>query len=182
MNRIPPLRALLLPLMIAACSAPAPRQSPAPVYRSSPAPVTPDRGQGGAAQPAAPAREEEIRAYDYESGPLAEPEPVAGPAVVALLDSADGQARAGDLSGAVVTLERALRIEPRNARLWNRLARLRLRQGRYAMAADLAAKSNSLAGTDRALKKANWGLIEQAKRASGDVDGARAARRQANRL
>lgn len=108
--------------------------------------------------------------------------PQYSPAAEALVEAADQAQKEGDLDYAVVALERALRIEPRNPWLWNRLARVRLSQGRYAEAADLAAKSNALAGSDKPLKRNNWQLVAQAKRASGDAGGARAAEAQAAQL
>ncbi len=191
MSRILALCAVALPLVIAGCTTP-PRQSPAPVYRSSP-PSAPASGSPapttGSVSPAdngavhtAPARETEVRVYEYAAPAAAPAMPTQGAAVVALLGNADTQAQAGNLGAAVATLERALRIEPRNAYLWNRLAGLRLQQGRYAMAADLAAKSNSLAASNTALKRDNWRLIARARRAAGDVDAARAAQQQADQL
>jgi predicted Zn-dependent protease len=108
--------------------------------------------------------------------------PQYSPAAEALVEAADQAQREGDLDYAAVALERALRIEPRNPWLWNRLARVRLSQGRYAEAADLAAKSTALAGPDSALKRDNWQLVAQSKRAQGDTSGARAADRQAAQL
>jgi hypothetical protein len=108
--------------------------------------------------------------------------PQYSPAAEALVEAADQAQREGDLDYAAVALERALRIEPRNPWLWNRLARVRLSQGRYAEAADLAAKSTALAGADSALKRDNWQLVAQSKRAQGDTSGARAADRQAAQL
>ncbi|MGD2084201.1 MAG: hypothetical protein PVF91_14665, partial [Chromatiales bacterium] len=75
-----------------------------------------------------------------------------------------------------------LRIEPRNAHLWNRLAHLRMAQDRLGEAADLAAKSNAMAGPDEALKRDNWELIAAARRAAGDTAGARAAEHRARGL
>jgi hypothetical protein len=43
------------------------------------------------------------------------------------------------------------------------LAKVRLRQGDEAQAANLAARSNSLAGSDSALRAANQAIIEQAR-------------------
>lgn len=174
----------VLLLLAAGCAAP-PRQQPAPVYRSSTLPGAPPElrpsipaASGGmAAEEPGAAAGSEVRAYEPPvTAPLT---PAHGPAVVALLDSADGQQQAGDLAAAVATLERALRIEPRNPRLWNRLAGLRLAQGRYTMAEQLAAKSNSLAGSDTGLKRSNWRLIARARDARGDRAGAAAARRHA---
>ncbi|MGW8183786.1 MAG: tetratricopeptide repeat protein, partial [Burkholderiales bacterium] len=75
----------------------------------------------------------------------------------------------------------ALRLEPRNPRLWQELARVRLKQGEYAQAESLAARSNSWAGGDRQLRAENWRLIAQAREARGDAAGARAALETAER-
>jgi len=84
-------------------------------------------------------------------------------AIAGLMESARGDAAAGRLVQAAGTLERALRIEPRNPRLWHELAKVRLRQGDAAQAANLAARSNSFAGSDGALRAANQSIIEQAR-------------------
>lgn len=86
-------------------------------------------------------------------------------AIAGLMESARGDAAAGRLIQAAGTLERALRIEPRNPRLWHELAKVRLRQGDAAQAANLAARSNSLVGSDAALRAANQAIIEQARTA-----------------
>ncbi len=96
-------------------------------------------------------------------------------AVVALADSARADAAAGNYTGASAALERALRIEPRNPRLWHELAQLKLKQGDASQAANMAARSNSWAGADKVLRAANWRIIGEAKRALGDETGANAA-------
>ena len=103
------------------------------------------------------------------------------PAVVAMLDASQQEQAAGRLDRAAANLERALRIEPRNAMIWHRLARVRLEQGRYDLVTGLAAKSNTLAGND-ALRAANWRLIGTARTALGDDAGAEAAFANATRL
>jgi predicted Zn-dependent protease len=108
--------------------------------------------------------------------------PPSSQAVVALLDTADQHARAGNLDSAAAVLERALRLEPHDPMLWHRLAKLRLQQGQFAQAASLAAKSNALAGNNRPLQASNWDTIAQAKEKLGDVDAARAARKKAHEL
>src|SRR3989441_2738824 len=91
------------------------------------------------------------------------PAPVPGPApapaartenvaIAGLMDTARADAAAGRLANAAATLERALRIEPRNPRLWHELARVRLKQGQYAQAESVAARSSSWAGSDNALR------------------------------
>ena len=72
-------------------------------------------------------------------------------------------------------LERALRIEPRNPVLWHELARIRLEQGQYRQAENMAAKSNMLTGTNRYLKAKNWRIIGEARNRLGDLQGAREA-------
>jgi predicted Zn-dependent protease len=112
------------------------------------------------------------------------PEPAARTenlAIAGLLDGARTDAAAGRLANAAASLERALRIEPRNPRLWQELARVRLKQGDYAQAENTAARSNSWAGGDNGLRAENWRLIAQAREARGDAEGARAALEAAQR-
>jgi hypothetical protein len=56
------------------------------------------------------------------------------PAILALVTAADKSSRAGDLDSAVVTLERALRIDSRNPLLTYKLARVRLQQSKSRLA------------------------------------------------
>ncbi|HWM43408.1 MAG TPA: tetratricopeptide repeat protein [Burkholderiales bacterium] len=123
---------------------------PAPETKPEPAPST----------PAAPPAKENI-------------------AIAGLMDSARTDAAAGNLAGAAASLERALRIEPRNPRLWQELARVRLKQGQFAQAENVAARSNSWAADDKALRAENWRLIAESRRARGDNEGAQAALEQA---
>ena len=85
------------------------------------------------------------------------------PAVAALLRLARSQADAGHGEQAAATLERALRIEPRNPWLWHRLAVLRLQQGYWDRAAELAKKSNLLARNHRRLLTGNLEVIQAAR-------------------
>ncbi|MCF6260657.1 MAG: tetratricopeptide repeat protein [Gammaproteobacteria bacterium] len=107
-----------------------------------------------------------------DSGPDAASEEMgatqdAGRAVSTLLAKVELQESQAHWERAAALLERALRIEPRNAQLWHRLAKVRLQQGRYAMAESLAQKSNTLAKDNEALKRRNAELIEIARRAVG---------------
>lgn len=115
-----------------------------------------------------------------EPAPRAEPAPrPENIAVAGLMEGARAEAAAGRLASAAASLERALRIEPRNPRLWHELARVRLQQGEYAQAESVAARSNSWAGEDSALRAENWRLIAEAREARGDRAGAREARKHA---
>lgn len=95
---------------------------------------------------------------------LAAPPASGSAAVKALAARADEQMRANDLIGAAATLERALRIEPRNASLWSLLAEVRLRQGDMVQAEQLALKSNGLAGNNEGLKARNNRIIAKSRR------------------
>ena len=104
------------------------------------------------------------------------------PAVLGLLEQARADAAENKLQSAAGTVERALRIEPRNPWLWQELARLHLAQGDHAQAESLAARSSTWAGNDRALRAANWRLIGAARAARGDAAGAQAAAARAAEL
>jgi hypothetical protein len=111
--------------------------------------------------------------------PVDRPQP---PAVVALLDTAEQQANDGDLEAAAASLERAIRIDPRNPALWYHLATVRLSQGEARAAEQLAVKSNSLSTGNNAQQVRNWNLIARARRAQNDTDGAREAEQKAKAL
>jgi len=100
-------------------------------------------------------------------------EPLSGqrtmsPVVRTLMTSAQNQRSAGNWDGAASSLERALRIEPRNATLWGRLADVRYAQKSWRKAIQLAAKSNTLAGSDQMLRRQNWYLMANAYEALDD--------------
>lgn len=72
------------------------------------------------------------------------------------------QIRQGRLDLAAATLERALRIAPKDAMLWSQLAEVRLQQHQYQQARSLAEKSNSLAGSSQSILQKNAQIIKQA--------------------
>ena len=104
------------------------------------------------------------------------------PAVVALLDTAEQQANDGDLEAAAASLERAIRIDPRNPSLWYHLATVRLSQGDADAAEQLAVKSNSLSIGNNVQQVRNWNLIARARRSQNDIAGAQEAERKARLL
>ena len=108
------------------------------------------------AKPLADADDQEVQIVAYAPPARIRAKPVTSTAVASLVQTADQQHQTGDTTGAAATLERALRIEPRNAHLWHRLAEVRLDQKRYEQAEGLAAKSNALAAADRDLRRDNW--------------------------
>ena len=109
-------------------------------------------------------------------------ERAATPVVVALLDAADRQTQAGQLPAAAASLERALRLDPRNPETWYQLAVVRFREGYLDQAEQLARKAEALAGGDKMARARSWRLIAAAREGAGDLDGARAASEMAEAL
>ena len=103
-------------------------------------------------------------------------------AVASLMENARSDASAGRLANAAASMERAIRLAPRNPLLWQELARLRLKQGEFVQAEHVALRSNSFTRGDANLRVANWQIIAQAREARGDAEGARAARELAKRI
>ena len=103
-------------------------------------------------------------------------------AVSSLVESAHADAAAGHLANAAASMERAIRLAPRNPRLWQELARLRLQQGEFAQAEHVALRSNSLTRGDTSLRFENWNIIAQSREARGDTAGASSARALAKRI
>jgi predicted Zn-dependent protease len=135
-----------------------------------------------ATPPAAPSAPKPARPAPPADLPPAEITREGNQAVAALLDSADKYVKSNQLDKAGAALERALRIEPRNAGIWHDLAQIRLHQGQYQQAESLASKSNNLAGGNRMLQSRNWKLIASARKATGNRAGADEAEAQASQL
>ena len=101
---LPGIPVILLLLFVQGCSTAPPARYPPPVME-----------QGGTApdevtRPAAP--------DSIQPKPVPPAAITSSPAVVALLRQAENQANSGDLGAAAASLERAIRIEPRNPLLW----------------------------------------------------------------
>ena len=96
--------------------------------------------------------------------------PGLSPAASTLIKQARQQRQAGDYVAAAANLERALGIQPLEPYVWNRLARIRMEQGRYAQARHLASRSNALAGGKRsALTRDNRNIIAAVDKATGNA-------------
>lgn len=111
-------------------------------------------------------------------GTLQGDEQLSGP-VLALLTSARQQENSGDLNSASASLERALRIAPREPQVLYRLAQVRLDQGDAAQAEQLARRGLSYASGRPSLQAGLWGLVAEARERQGDAAGAAEARRRA---
>ncbi|WP_413468953.1 tetratricopeptide repeat protein [Pseudomonas sp. FME51] len=112
------------------------------------------------------------------SGSLQQDEQLGGP-VLALLTSARQHEGSGDLNSASASLERALRIAPREPQVLYRLAQVRLDQGDAAQAEQLARRGLSYAAGRPTLQAGLWGLVADARERQGDAAGAAQARQRA---
>ena len=116
---------------------------------------------------------------DYD---VIEPDSKTGDAVKSLLVDARGAASGGNIDRAESLLERALRIEPRNAVLWHYMAKMQLHQGRYNKAIGMAKKSNSLVKSNKSLMADNWRIIAHAENWLGNIAASRKAQQSADKL
>lgn len=106
-------------------------------------------------------------------------------AVNSLLNDAKTYYEGEEYEQAAVSLERALRIEPRHPILWHNLAGVRLAQQDWIRAFNLALKSNALVGNEenyKDLRIRNWVVITQACEGMGDEECAKDARERAQAL
>jgi tetratricopeptide (TPR) repeat protein len=102
--------------------------------------------------------------------------------VVALLADADNSYQKGNVDDSVATIERALRIEPRNPQLLYKLAVFKWEQDEPELAINLARKSALLAEGNAGLKKKNWRLIADIYEQQGDLANANSARQKAKQF
>ncbi len=103
-------------------------------------------------------------------------------AAAALLAQAHDHRTAGRLPEAAVTLERALRIAPREPRIYRELAEVRLAEGKVAQAEQFARKGISLAGGADDEQARLWTVVAECRWAAKDSEGALDAERRAKEL
>lgn len=102
------------------------------------------------------------------------------PVVDSLVLAANEDSKKGNEDSASTTLERASRIEPRNATLYYKMALVKLKS-KPGQAEDLAKKAALLAANDTSLKKHSWLLVAKAREMQKDYQGAKEARAKANK-
>ena len=104
------------------------------------------------------------------------------PASQALVTQAQAQRKKGDLPGATVSLERALRIEPNNPLLWIEMGRLRMDQRNYPQAESMGRKALTMSVGDDRTQSLAWLLIADSLRARGQNPQAQEAPAKAKAL
>lgn len=150
------LGTLLLASLLSACAV-TPRETPAPVEnRDVPVVEVPRPPVFGPPEPQ-PER--------APSPPVSTTPPAATPAST-LLTAINSAVAAGELERAAALCERALRITPRDARLWYRLASIHFQQQNYSEAADFARRGLSFAAAEPALARDLNALLERANAAN----------------
>lgn len=116
-----------------------------------------------------PSAQDSVPVYetDREYEPI-EPAPATGgnSAVLVLVSTAENQTQNGDYGSAAATLERAIRISPRDGKLYYQLAQVRYLQTNYHQAEQLCRKAVSLAGGDSTLLANSRSLMAQARQAA----------------
>lgn len=86
-------------------------------------------------------------------------------AIMKLLDKANTHMQLTRYDRAIQEIERGLSIAPNNPFLWQKMAEVRLRQGQYWQAEQLANKSNTLGRGDFDLQIRNDDIIAESKKA-----------------
>lgn len=104
------------------------------------------------------------------------------PASRALVSQAQAQRQKGDLPGATVSLERALRIEPNNPLLWIEMGRLRMDQRNYPQAENMGRKALAMSVGDDRTQAAAWQLVGDSLKARDKNPQAQAAYDKAKAL
>ncbi|MGD9842621.1 MAG: tetratricopeptide repeat protein [Steroidobacteraceae bacterium] len=100
----------------------------------------------------------------------------------ALVNQADAQRKSGNFVQAAATLERALRIEPKNPLLWLEYGALRMDESNFAQAENMGRKALSNASGDLRAQAAAWRLIADSYRARDNNTEAQRATATANEL
>lgn len=114
-------------------------------------------------------REDSLPAYETDSGYIySQPpaRPAENSAVIALLKTAGQQKQAADYVSAAASLERAIRISPRDPVLYYQLAEVRYLQRNFQQAEQLCRKAISLAGSNRELTARSRTLMTRAQQAA----------------
>lgn len=102
------------------------------------------------------------------SGSISTRGSTSSPAVEALLVRAYADAKLGRTDAAMIKLERGLRIEPQNPKLWNQLAELHYKKGNYQQAIAMVKKAINFSSNNEEMTAKNWRLLSDVAEKSGD--------------
>lgn len=155
-------------------AAPKPAAGAGPVVPSAP----PEAGQPESESPEAESLPPPPPPKERPRAPAAK----LSPASQALVTQAQAQRKKGDLPGATVALDRALRIEPNNPLLWIEMGRLRMDQRNYPQAENMGRKALAMSIADDRTQSLAWQLIADSLRARGKNVQAQEASEKAKSL
>jgi len=116
------------------------------------------------------------------SKPKAAARTVESPILRKMLRQADMAAANSEWSKAENYLERALRVEPRSAVVWQRLAEMKLAQDRPHQAIQFSRKAITLAKGDKVVIKRGWLVVEESNIRLNNPSKAAYARQKINGL
>lgn len=151
----------LIVLLLAACAGP----PPAPQPQSPPA--------------AEPGVQERVREPAQQEAAGVQVFPMQNPAVKGLLADAREAEASGQYDAAAVSLERALRIQPRDPEILQLMAEVQLQKRDYAQALHFATRSYDAGPRVGEICSRNWRTIGLAHERMGDSAGSRDAGRRA---
>jgi len=97
------------------------------------------------------------------------------PAAVALLNTAEYQSSNGRLNAAQASLERALRISPKDPEVYRSLGEVHRRLGEYVQAEQMLLKGIAVAAGQSSKLRALWSALAKVRSESGDALGANKA-------
>lgn len=144
----------VLGLVLGGCALPGPYRASPPTAEPVPPPPAPPPPVAPSAPPEQPPPAPPlVREYHL------------GAATRSLVAEARNAANRGDLPAASMTLDRALRIEPRNPLLWIEIGRLRLAENDARQAEGCSRKALSLATGDRGTQSQAGRVLADALRA-----------------
>ena len=164
---------LLASAALTACAVPSPYEKPAPPPGQQPPETTPETRPG------------EPPSTTPEPTPPPAPvvrEPTLGAASRALVNQAQTQMATKNYIVAASSIERALRIEPDNPLLWIELGKVRLAEGNYVQAENMARKAVSMSVNAPRAQSSAWRLIADSYRARGKNMEAQEAQARADSL
>jgi tetratricopeptide (TPR) repeat protein len=159
---------------LSACAVPSPYEKPAPPPEQQPPAEAPPETRPGESPSTTP-----------EPTPPPAPvvrEPTLGAASRALVSQAQTQMATKNYVVAASSIERALRIEPDNPLLWIELGKVRLAEGNYVQAENMARKAVSMSVNAPRAQSSAWRLIADSYRARGKNMEAQQAQARADSL
>lgn len=147
---------------------------------AGPAPIPAEKPAAQPADETAGEVQQRVREPARQSSAGAQVFPLQNPAVKSLLADAGEAESAGDYDAAAVSLERALRIQPRDPEILQAMAEIQLHKKDYDQALNFAIRSYDAGARVGEICSRNWHTISVARDHLADNYGAAQARQRAD--